>query len=257
MPVIILAGGLGTRIREFSEFKPKPMVEIGGKPILWHLMSHLSYYGFHRFIVCVGYKGHLIREFFQNYKNSNNDFTISLDSKQEFTFHSKDKEFDWSVTIAETGDLTNTGGRIFKAQEYLLGEEFICTYGDGLSDLDFKSLVNFHHTSEKIVTLTAVRPLSRFGILEIDKNGSVTSFNEKRREESWVNGGFFVFKPQIFDYLSSDSILETTTIQMLTTQNQVSAFKHEGFWQPMDTFKESRMLNEIWNSGQAPWKMRN
>jgi len=254
LPVVILAGGLGTRIREETEFKPKPMVEIGGRPVLWHIMKHLSSYGLDRFVICVGYKGDVIRDYFLNYRSRNNNFTVSLGSKNELTFHSDHEESDWSVTVAETGSNTNTGGRVFGIQKYVSGENFLCTYGDGLSDININDLENFHYQKNRIATVTAVRPTSRFGIMDLDASDNVISFKEKPRAQGWINGGFFIFKPQIFDYLNQDVVLENEPLQALSSENQLAAFKHEGFWQPMDTFRESKILNDLWSSGSAPWR---
>ena len=255
LPAVILAGGLGTRIREETEFKPKPMVEIGGKPVLWHIMKHLSAYGINRFIICVGYKGDYIRDYFLNYHTRNNDFTISLGESQELVFHSIHEESNWSVTIAETGPLTNTGGRVFAVKKYLEGENFLCTYGDGLSDIDISRLVKFHTQRKTIATVTAVRPLSRFGILDIDSSNNVVNFKEKPQSEGWINGGFFIFEPRIFDYLAPNVTLENEPLRKLTYERQLSAYQHEGFWQPMDTFRESKLLNDLWDSGRAPWRI--
>lgn len=254
LPAVILAGGLGTRIREETEFKPKPMVEIGGRPIIWHIMKHLSSYGIKRFVICIGYKGDLIRDYFLNYRARNNDFTVSLGFKEELIFHSDHLESNWTVTVAETGALKNTGGRVHAIQKYVSGEEFLCTYGDGLSDLNINELYEFHSTKNQIATVTAVRPLSRFGLMELDPTGTVQNFKEKPQAEGWVNGGFFIFKPQVFDYLSEDVVLENEPLQKLASDGQLSAFRHEGFWQPMDTFRESKILNDLWASGQAPWR---
>lgn len=255
IPVVILAGGLGTRIREETEFKPKPMVEIGGRPVLWHIMKHLSHYGINRFVICVGYKGDVIRDYFLNYRSRNNDFTINLGKTQDLIFHSEHLESDWHVTVAETGAFTNTGGRVHKIQPYVKGEDFLCTYGDGLADVNIDDLHNFHKKQSKVGTITAVRPVSRFGILEIDETGVVSSFKEKPQTEGWINGGFFIFKPEIFRHLSKDIVLEKEPLQNLANLKQLAAFKHEGFWQPMDTFRESKMLNEMWDSNEAPWKV--
>jgi glucose-1-phosphate cytidylyltransferase len=255
LPAVILAGGLGTRIREETEFKPKPMVEIGGRPVLWHIMKHLSAHGIDRFIICVGYKGDMIRDYFLNYRARNNDFTVQLGSHDDLTFHSDHQESDWTVTIAETGALTNTGGRVLEIQRYVKGEKFLCTYGDGLSDIDINNLKAFQENTGKIATVTAVRPLSRFGVMELDRNDNVISFREKPQAEGWVNGGFFIFKPQIFDYLSPDIVLENKPLQKLASEKQLAAFRHEGFWQPMDTFRESKILNELWDSGKPPWRI--
>jgi glucose-1-phosphate cytidylyltransferase len=254
-PAVILAGGLGTRIREETEFKPKPMIEIGGRPVLWHIMKHLSAHGIDRFVICVGYKGDIIRDYFLNYRARNNDFTVQLGSHNDLTFHSDHQESDWTVTIAETGALTNTGGRVLEIQRYVKGEKFLCTYGDGLSDIDINNLKAFQENTGKIATVTAVRPLSRFGVMDLDSNDNVISFREKPQAEGWINGGFFIFKPQIFDYLSPDIVLENKPLQKLASEKQLAAFRHEGFWQPMDTFRESKMLNELWDSGKPPWRI--
>jgi glucose-1-phosphate cytidylyltransferase len=254
LPAVILAGGLGTRIREETEFKPKPMVEIGGRPVLWHIMKHLSAHGIDRFVICVGYKGDIIRDYFLNYRARNNDFTVQLGSHDDLTFHSDHQESDWTVTIAETGALTNTGGRVLKIQRYVKGEEFLCTYGDGLSDININDLKLFQESSGKIATVTAVRPFSRFGILDIDSKENVTSFREKPQDEGWVNGGFFIFQPEIFNYLNPNIVLENEPLQKLSSEQELAAFKHEGFWQPMDTFRELKMLTALWDSGQPPWR---
>lgn len=255
IPAVILAGGLGTRIREETEFKPKPMVEIGGRPVIWHIMKHLSYYEINRFVICVGYKGDVIRDYFLNYRARNNDFTVTLGKNDDLTFHSDHLESNWQVTVAETGAQTNTGGRVQQIEKYVSGEDFLCTYGDGLSDVNIKNLVEFHRNHGKTATITAVQPTSRFGILEIDSNNSVNSFDEKPQSEDWINGGFLIFKPTIFAKLAPNIVLEKEPLQELATEGQLAAFKHEGFWQPMDTFRESKMLNEMWENRSAPWKV--
>lgn len=253
LPAVILAGGLGTRIREETEFKPKPMVEIGGRPVLWHIMKHLSAHGIDRFVICVGYKGDIIRDYFLNYRARNNDFTVQLGSHDDLTFHSDHQESDWTVTIAETGALTNTGGRVLEIQRYVAGEDFLCTYGDGLSDIDINKLRVFQKNSGKIATVTAVKPLSRFGVMDLDSSGNVISFREKPQAEGWINGGFFIFKPKIFDYLSPDIVLENEPLQKLASEKQLAAFRHEGFWQPMDTYRDKLELESLWNAGNPPW----
>ena len=255
LPAVILAGGLGTRIREETEFKPKPMVEIGGKPILWHIMKHLASYSVNRFVVCVGYKGDVIRDYFLNYRSRNNDFTISLGDQDKIHFYSNHKESEWQVTIAETGPLTNTGGRLQKIQKYISGERFLCTYGDGLSDINIEELASFHASQGCTGTITAIQPLSRFGVMNINESNKVLSFREKPQTEGWVNGGYFVFEPDIFNYLKEDLILEREPLQQLAAERKLAAFKHEGFWQPMDTFRESKLLNDLWESNQAPWRV--
>lgn len=255
MPAVILAGGLGTRIREETEFKPKPLVEIGGRPVLWHVMKHLSSFGINRFVICVGYKGDMIRDYFLNYRARNNDFTVQLGSHEELTFHSDHQESDWRVTVAETGALTNTGGRVQKIEKYVTGEDFLCTYGDGLSDVDITKLISFQQKNNKIATVTAVKPFNRFGIIDLDSGGAVTSFREKPQSNDWINGGFFIFKPEIMKYLTPNVVLESEPLQKLASEQELVAFRHEGFWQPMDTFRESKILNELWDSGKAPWRL--
>ena len=254
VPAVILAGGLGTRIREETEFKPKPMVEIGGRPVLWHIMKHLSHYGIKRFIICVGYKGDVVRDYFLNYRARNNDFTVTLGAQESLRFYDNHDESNWEVTVAETGALTNTGGRISRIQNYIKNETFLCTYGDGLTDLNVSELISFHENKKTIATVTAVRPHTRFGVLEIGKTNQVLNFREKPLSDGWINGGFFVFEPQIFDFLNNDVVLEQEPLQELARIEQLNAFKHEGFWQPMDTFRESKILNDLWSSGNAPWK---
>jgi glucose-1-phosphate cytidylyltransferase len=255
IPAVILAGGLGIRIREETEFIPKPMVEIGGRPILWHIMKHLSTYGISRFVICVGYKGDAIRDYFLNYRARNNDFTLSLGAHNELTFYSDHEESNWSVTIAETGPLTNTGGRVYGIKKYISGERFLCTYGDGLSDINIDELDRFQLEKNKIATVLAVKPLSRFGIMNIGTNDIVQNFKEKPQVDAWTNGGFFIFKPELFNYLKPNIVLENEPLQQLASENQLTAYKHDGFWQPMDTFKEAKMLNELWESGSAPWRI--
>jgi glucose-1-phosphate cytidylyltransferase len=255
IPAVLLAGGLGTRIREETEFRPKPMVEVGGRPILWHIMKHLSFYGINRFVICIGYKGDIIKDYFLNYRSRNNDFTVSLGSQDELVFHSDHQESNWTVTIAETGPTTMTGGRVFAIQKYVQGERFLCTYGDGLADIDISNLVSHHRNMSRTATVTAVRPLSRFGVIDLGDDNLVTHFREKPKAEGWINGGFFIFEPEIFDYLNSSCILENEPLQQLAARGQLSAYKHEGFWQPMDTYRESKLLNDLWDSGNAPWRI--
>lgn len=256
IPAVILAGGLGTRIREESEFKPKPMVEIGGRPVIWHIMKHLSFYGVDRFVICAGYKGDVIRDYFLNYRARNNDFTITLGHNDTLVYHSDHQESEWSITVAETGAETNTGGRISLIERYVKGENFICTYGDGLSDIDITKLREFQEESNTIATVTAVKPLSRFGVMDVSSAGSVLEFSEKPQTDGWVNGGYFIFKPEIFNYLNPNVVLEKEPLQKLAKLGELSAFRHEGFWQPMDTYRESKMLNEMWSKGEVPWRIK-
>ena len=254
MKAVILAGGMGTRLREETEFRPKPMVEIGGRPILWHIMKTLSTQGINDFVICLGYKGDVIKDYFLNYEARVNDVTVELGSKSLYSQHSISQEDNWVVTLANTGLTTMTGGRIHQIKKYVEQERFICTYGDGLADIDIEKLLEFHKAHGKIATVTAVMPTSRFGSMEISSNDQVTRFAEKPKGTSWVNGGFFVFEPQIFDYLTSDCVLENEPLEKLAGDNQLVAYKHHGFWRPMDTFRESLELNELWDSNKAPWK---
>ncbi len=254
MKAVILAGGLGTRLREETEFKPKPMVQIGDQPILWHIMKNLSSQGINEFVICLGYKGEVIKDYFMNYAERTHDITVSLREKNLVTINNPAIEEDWTVTLANTGALTMTGGRIERIRKYVEGETFLCTYGDGLSDVNVEELTNFHKAHGKISTVTAVRPTNRFGSLQINSNGNVTAFSEKPKSDKWVSGGYFIFEPQVFEYLDSECILEKGPLEKLATDGQLKAYEHHGFWQPMDTYRETQDLNELWDSGAAPWK---
>lgn len=254
MKVVLLAGGLGTRLREETEVKPKPMVEVGGHPILWHIMKRYAHYGHSDFVICAGYKGEVIKNWFANYRVLNSDFTVTFKDTTDIIFHSELQESGWRATVADTGQETMTGGRIKKIQKYVENQRFMCTYGDGLADIDLDALLEFHKSHGKIATLTTVKPVSRFGILDIDETSRVRAFQEKPRGDSSVNGGFFIFEPQIFEYLEENSVLEEEPLKRLAEEGQLMAFHHEGFWQPMDTYRELTLLNEIWKSGSAPWK---
>ncbi|MDO8108506.1 glucose-1-phosphate cytidylyltransferase [Isoptericola sp. b441] len=256
MKAVILAGGMGTRIREETEFRPKPMVEVGGKPILWHLMKFFAHHGIDEFVVCVGYKGDQIKDYFLNYSARNNDFTLRLGERGAVDFHGNHDESDWTVTVADTGDATLTAGRVERIERYVAGERFIVTYGDGLADLDIAELITFHESHGATATITTVRPPSRFGIVEVDSDRRVSRFHEKPRLEDRVNAGFFVFEPAVFDYIrDSDAVmLEHEPLAKLAADGELAAYQHDGFWQPMDTFREAMMLNEMWTRGDAPWK---
>jgi glucose-1-phosphate cytidylyltransferase len=256
MKVALLAGGLGTRIREETEFRPKPMVFVGGKPILWHIMDRYAASGFNRFVVCAGYRGEIIREYFREFQSMNSDFTVKLGAKQEIQYHDQFEEQGWEVTVTDTGEKTMTGGRLFKARRFLEDDTFLCTYGDGLADVDLKKLIEFHKSHGKIATITAVRPVSRFGVLDLSTSNVVNQFREKPQADGWINAGFFIFNKSIFNYLDENSILENEPLAALASENQLMAYRHEGFWQPMDTFRELTILNELWDSGQAPWSAR-
>jgi glucose-1-phosphate cytidylyltransferase len=251
---VILAGGLGTRMREETEYRPKPMVPIGSQPILWHIMKLYASFNHKDFVVCTGYKSEMIRQYFRDFETSNLDFTISIGNRGVLTSHEELNEVGWNVTIADTGTQTMTGGRILKAQKYLGSETFMCTYGDGLADVDLSKLLKFHKSHGKIATMSSVRPVSRFGVVDISSTGKVEGFREKPQTESWVNAGYFVFEPKIFNYLDDECVLEEEPLNNLSKDGELMAYKHEGFWQPMDTYRESIMLNQLWNEGNAPWK---
>jgi glucose-1-phosphate cytidylyltransferase len=252
---VILAGGLGTRLREETEFRPKPMVEIGGRPILWHIMKTLSTQDINDFVVCLGYKGDQIKDYFLNYDERINDVTVKLGSREIASHHGLAGNENWNVTLANTGMTTMTGGRIHKIRKHLFDETFLCTYGDGLANINIEELVSFHQRHGKIATVTAVNPVTRFGTLEINEEGEVTTFAEKPRDSQWVNGGFFIFEPEIFRYLNDESVLEKEPLEELAKEGQLVAYKHEGFWCPMDTYRETQDLNNLWDDGNAPWKM--
>lgn len=254
MKAVILAGGLGTRLREETEYRPKPMVEIGGRPILWHIMKQLSQQGLNEFVICLGYKGELIKDFYLNYETRTNDVTINLGSDQVRPIHANTHSENWEVTLANTGASTFTGGRIFRIQKFVENETFLCTYGDGLADIDLKKLQTFHRSHGKIATVTAVKPLSRFGALNLDDQNKVLEFSEKPVSSDWVNGGFFIFEPKIFDYLDENCTLESEPLERLAKDGQLVAYKHDGFWQPMDTYRETQELNALFAAGNAPWK---
>mgnify|MGYP004001650419 FL=1 len=252
MKAVILAGGFGTRISEESYLKPKPMIEIGEMPILWHIMKHYSTFGIDEFVICLGHKGYIIKEFFANYHLHSSDVTIDLQKNEVSIIHSKMEP--WKLTLVETGKNTMTGGRIKKIEKYI-DDTFCLTYGDGLSDVNISSLIQFHNEQKKMVTLTAVQPPGRFGSLLLD-NSTVKSFVEKPKgDNSWINGGFLVSETNIFDFIENDStILEKHTLSTLAKQNQLNAFKHTGFWQPMDTLRDKNYLEDLWSSGNIPWK---
>ena len=255
MKVVILAGGLGTRISEETVYKPKPMVLIGDKPILWHIMKIYASYGFTDFVICCGYKGHVIKEYFANYLLQESDFTINTKTNN-LTIHSTPDE-EWNVTLVNTGELTMTGGRVKRIKDYVNNERFFLTYGDGVGDIDIKGLLNYHLSMGKKATLTATKPFGRFGVIDINENGDVTSFKEKNKEDvAWINGGFFVLEPEVFDYIDNDTtVFEKYPLEQLTKDNQLSAYKHNGFWRAMDSLNDKNVLEEYWNSDLAPWKI--
>lgn len=257
MKVVILAGGLGTRLSEETDLKPKPMVEIGGKPILWHIMKIYSYYGFNDFIICLGYKGYVIKEYFANYFLHQADITIDLKENKTEVLGCRAEA--WKVTLIDTGLKTMTGGRIKRVRKYIGEETFLLTYGDGVSNVDVMKLINFHRNHRKLVTLTAVQPFGKFGALELGQNDSILSFQEKPRGDGfWVNGGFFVLEPKVFDYIrGDDTIWERDPLENMTKEGQCVAYKHRDFWRCMDTQRDRVELENIWNSGAPPWKIWN
>ncbi len=254
MKAVLLAGGLGTRMREETEFRPKPMVEVGGRPVLWHIMKLLGQQGIDDFIVCTGYKSEQIKNYFTNYAAVNQDFTVKLGDHRSITYHGDHEEADWTVTVADTGATTMTGGRIKRIEKYVAGERFLCTYGDGIADVDLAALLEYHESHGKLATVTAVQPLSRFGVLDLAEDGSVLQFKEKPQVDGWINIGYFIFEPAIFDYLGDNSVLEEEPLRELAKDGQIAAYPHRGFWQPMDTYRETLLLNELWDAGTAPWR---
>ena len=256
MKVVILAGGLGTRISEESQYKPKPMIEIGGMPILWHIMKGYSYYGFNEFVICAGYKQHVIKDWFANYFLHTSDVTFDFTSDNKVTIHSKHSE-PWRVTVVDTGYSTMTGGRIKRIQPYIGDEPFFMTYGDGVCDVNIADLLEFHKANGRIATLTSVVLKQEKGVLDIRENGSVKSFREKRiNDGAAINAGFMVLEPQIFDYLEDDNtVFETKPLERLVEEGQLMSYRHSGFWQCMDSLREKQLLEDMWESGKAPWKL--
>lgn len=255
MKVVILAGGFGTRISEESYLKPKPMIEIGGQPILWHIMKMYSYYGYNDFVICLGYKGYLIKEYFADYFLHTSDITFDL-AKNKMRVHNNFCE-PWKVTLIDTGLNTMTGGRVKRIRPYVNDEPFLLTYGDGVSNVDISKLVEFHRKSGKMATMTAIQPEGRFGVLELDGE-RIVAFREKSQGDTgWINGGFMVLQPEFFDYLTGgdDMILEREPIENAANDGQLMAYKHSGFWQCMDTQRDKVKLEQLWESGKAPWKV--
>jgi glucose-1-phosphate cytidylyltransferase len=253
MKVLLLAGGFGTRLSEETDIRPKPMADIGGKPIIWHIMKGYSHYGFNEFVVLLGYKGYYIKEYFGNYFLHQSDVTIDL-STNGIEVHNNTSE-PWKVTLLETGLDTMTGGRIKRAKDFIGNEPFLLTYGDGVSDVDLKELISFHKKHGKLITMTAVQPEGRFGALETD-GSRVESFLEKPKGDgSWINGGFFVCQPEVLDYIKDDkTVFEQEPLQQLAKDGQLFNYRHEGFWKCMDTLRDKKVLNEMWDEGHAKWK---
>lgn len=254
MKAVILAGGYGTRISEETELRPKPMIEIGGKPILWHIMKHYSHYGVKDFVILLGYKGYVIKEYFANYFLHQSDVTIDT-KNHKMEILNNDSE-DWRITLVDTGPGTMTGGRVLRAQKYIGDSTFMLTYGDGVADIDVGRLLEFHKTHGKALTLTAIQPEGRFGVVDIGVDDSVHQFLEKPRGDgSWINGGFFVCEPKVFDYLRQGdaTIFERDPMDRLATDRQIAAYKHGGFWKCMDTLRDKQELNAMWEKGEARW----
>jgi len=256
MKVVIFCGGLGTRLREETEFRPKPMVPVGDRPILWHIMKIYAHYGHKDFILCLGYKGEVIKDYFRNYQWNTSDVTLRLGARPQIKYHSQHDEEDWSVTLVDTGQATMTGGRLKRVLRFIDEDNFLLTYGDGVINSNINTSIDFHLKQNKIVTLTAVQPAGRFGDLEI--SGEVVSgFHEKaEKQSSFINGGFFVVNKRIGDYLSGDDcVLEQEPLNRLAAERQIAAYTHTGFWQCMDTYREQQLLSAMWNGGQAAWKV--
>lgn len=258
MKVVLLAGGFGTRLSEETKSIPKPMVKIGDMPIIWHIMKTYSHYGFNDFVVCLGYKGYALKEWFSNYFIHTSDITIDL-GNNKLEVHNNRSE-PWRVTLVETGLHTMTGGRIKRVQKYIGNEPFMLTYGDGVSDVNIAELVKQHNDSKKLLTVTAYKPQGKFGSLEIADDGNVTAFTEKPAGDGmWINAGFFVCQPEVFDYIKEgdQTIFERNPLETIASQGLMNSFKHRGFWKPMDTLRDNTELNEMWEKGKAPWKMWN
>ncbi len=256
MKVVILAGGFGTRISEESEIKPKPMIEIGGMPIMWHIMKLYSHYGFNDFIICIGYKGYYIKEYFAHYFLHQSDVTFDFTKNSAMIVH-KHTADPWRVTLIDTGLNTMTGGRIKRIQNYVDDKTFMLTYGDGVSNIDIKKLIEHHKEKKKYATVTSTQPLGRFGALNLDSKNNVLSFEEKPRGDSvWINAGFFVLEPEIFNYIKcDDSIWERDPLENIARDGQLTTYQHHDFWLPMDTLRDKNKLEELWSSGKAPWKL--
>ena len=256
MKAVILAGGYGTRISEESHLKPKPMIEIGGFPIMWHIMKHYSHYGINDFVICCGYKGHIIKKYFADYYLHRSDITFDFTKGEAMTIHSNVAE-PWRVTVVHTGRNTQTGGRIKRIQEYVKGERFFMTYGDGVSDINLSQLLDTHDNTGMTVTISAIQVDSRFGVLDInDETGTISGFKEKAEEDgSWINGGFMVMEPEIFKYLDGDYDLSRKPMETLSKEGKLGVHKHYGFWQCMDTIRDKQQLETLWDGGNAPWRV--
>lgn len=257
MKAVILCGGLGTRLREETEFRPKPLVEIGGRPILWHIMKLLGHQGLREFVLCLGYKGNQIKEFFLNYEAMTNDLEVQLGSRFAVKSLGQHQEQDYTVKLIETGQTANTGARVARIQHHVAGERFLVTYGDGLTDIDLSRLLAFHLSHGRIATVTTARVPGRFGVVELAPNGQVERFREKPTDDAWISAGFMIFEPRVFDYLSTadECILERAPLEKLAREGQLMAYRHDREFFPMDTYRDHLALNELWAEGRAPWKV--
>lgn len=257
MDVVILCGGQGARMREETEYRPKPMVEVGGRPLLWHIMRSFGHHGLNRFVLCLGYKGSMIKDYFLNYQAMTQDCTVAIGSRQQVWYHGNQERFDFEVKLVDTGIDTLTGGRVKRIEEHVTGNTFMVTYGDGLSDVDIGKLLEFHVAHGKLATVTIVQPASRFGITKIDPQSRVTSFSEKPKVEGWVSAGFFVFDRKVFDYLDGGDLqmLEKEPLERLAAEGQLMAYQHPGFFLPIDTYRDYLYVNELWKDGAAAWKV--
>lgn len=257
MKVVILCGGLGTRLREETEFRPKPLVDVGGRPILWHIMKTYAHYGFNEFVLALGYKSNLIKEYFLNYEAMNNDVSIQLGSKSSIKFHGQHDEQEFTVTLADTGYDTQTGGRVKRVEKYLEGDTFMVTYGDGVANIDVKKLLEFHRSHGRLATVSTVHMPGRFGIVESNAQGQVVSFREKPAHTDYISMGYFVFQRGALEYLSAESscILERQPLERLAHDSQLMTYRHGGDFFPMDTYRDHVLLNDLWSKGQASWKV--
>lgn len=255
MKVVILCGGQGTRLREETAYRPKPMIEIGGRPILWHIMKIYAQYGYNEFVLCLGYKGEVIKEYFLNYHAMQNDFTVSLGTQSQIEFHGNHAEENWKVTLVDTGPETLTAQRIYQVREHIGNDPFMVTYGDGVADIDVDALMSFHKSQGRLATLTGYYDVSRFGVVEASE-GLVTGFKEKPPQvQDQINAGFMVFEPQVLDYLKGQSVMLEKVLPTLADEQQLSIFTHPGFWHCMDTYRDFTMLNDMWKNNEAPWAL--
>lgn len=254
MKVVILAGGFGTRISEESQYIPKPMIEIGGQPILWHIIKEYSYYGFNEFVICLGYKQQIIKEYFSNYYLNNSDITFDMENNKMIVHNTCSEP--WKITLVDTGLNTMTGGRVKRIKDYIGNETFMLTYGDGVCDINITELVKFHESHGKKLTMTAIQPGGKFGALSIDENNIINSFVEKAKEDGgWINGGYMIVNPEVIDYIDDDStVFEKSPLERLANEGELVAYKYDGFWQCMDTLKDKNYLEDLLNKNKAPWK---